>query len=75
MPDQLDNCVDIANTDQSDKDEDGLGDVCDVLAQGGACAGGGATTSWALGLGVALGVLVMLGRRRARLVERDLNRA
>jgi subtilisin-like proprotein convertase family protein len=30
IPDVLDNCPSIPNTDQSDIDEDGLGDVCDI---------------------------------------------
>lgn len=29
IPDQQDNCPDVANTNQSDKDHDGLGDACD----------------------------------------------
>ncbi len=41
IPDLLDNCVDIPNTDQADSDGDGDGDACDVVAQGGACQGGG----------------------------------
>ena len=28
-PDSSDNCVDVANSDQADSDNDGLGDVCD----------------------------------------------
>ncbi|MCC6622569.1 MAG: hypothetical protein IT385_15000 [Deltaproteobacteria bacterium] len=69
IPDQLDNCVDTPNTDQSDKDGDGLGDVCDVLAQGGACAGGGGSTGLALlvvlVLWGALGPIAARLRRRA----------
>lgn len=29
IPDELDNCPDVANSDQSDLDNDGMGDVCD----------------------------------------------
>jgi len=59
VPDSLDNCADTPNTDQSDKDDDGLGDVCDVLAQGGGCAGGGAG-----GELIGLALAVWLARRR-----------
>jgi aryl-phospho-beta-D-glucosidase BglC (GH1 family) len=30
IADPIDNCIDIANTDQSDVDSDGLGDACDI---------------------------------------------
>ena len=29
-PDEADNCIDVANPDQADSDNDGLGDACDV---------------------------------------------
>ncbi|MCA9563444.1 MAG: putative metal-binding motif-containing protein [Myxococcales bacterium] len=59
--DSRDNCVDIPNTDQVDSDGDGAGDACDVLAQGGACQGGGAGGALVL---LAL-ALLMLRRRLA----------
>jgi len=64
VPDTLDNCVDIPNTDQADADRDGVGDVCDALAQGGACQGGRGKDM--LPLGLALVVLVIVRARRAR---------
>jgi len=60
IPDSLDNCVDIPNTDQVDSDGDGDGDACDVVAQGGACAGGSAGVDYLL---LALGVVVIATRR------------
>lgn len=32
IPDAEDNCPEVANTDQADNDHDGIGDVCDTLA-------------------------------------------
>ncbi|MCB9732632.1 MAG: thrombospondin type 3 repeat-containing protein [Deltaproteobacteria bacterium] len=76
--DSADNCPLDANTDQTDIDVDGIGDVCDespgdgIVAQGGGgCAGGNAGGAAAgLGLALALGAAMWLRRRRA--VARDL---
>jgi len=68
IPDRVDNCPDVPNPDQLDRDHDGKGDACAVTGNllgvsGGGCdaAGGG------LGLGAVLAVLalVVLRRRRA----------
>ncbi|MFO0749616.1 MAG: MopE-related protein [Myxococcota bacterium] len=75
IPDQLDNCVDIPNTDQSDKDGDHIGDVCDVLAQGGACAAGGAAWPDAAALALALAWLARLAGRDRRLARSHRRRA
>ncbi len=64
VPDTLDNCVDIPNTDQVDADGDGDGDACDVVAQGGACQGGG-TTSDLASLAVALAFIAIARRMRS----------
>ena len=67
--DDLDNCPDIANWDQADSDEDGVGDACTIIAppivvvDGGNCQAGGAEglTSLALAL---MGLIIGRGRRR-----------
>ena len=41
IADEIDNCIDVANTDQGDVDEDGVGDLCDERDdrdRGGSCA-------------------------------------
>ncbi len=66
IPDPLDNCDGVPNPDQLDGDEDGTGDVCDLLAQGagGDCSGGGAGTGLGLTL-LPLLVTMVIRRRRA----------
>ena len=33
MPDDEDNCPDVANADQRDEDENGVGDLCELLPE------------------------------------------
>lgn len=60
MPDAFDNCPLVANADQADKDDDGVGDVCDLILQSG---GGGCTSAPVMPLAL-LGLLFL--RRQAR---------
>ena len=74
--DLVDNCPDDENGDQEDADDDGLGDACDDDDDGDgyadrlSVAGGGltscASTSPTSLPGLALGALLLLGRRRRR---------
>ncbi|MCH8087016.1 MAG: thrombospondin type 3 repeat-containing protein, partial [Chloroflexi bacterium] len=34
VPDVIDNCPDVVNSDQADADDDGIGDVCDPTPNG-----------------------------------------
>ena len=74
MLDIQDNCVNVPNADQRDKDGDGRGDACDpdvdgngfddnVHVRGGGCAAGGSGSG--LPLALVLGALVARRRRRA----------
>jgi uncharacterized repeat protein (TIGR01451 family) len=69
VPDQLDNCPDVPNPDQADRDHDGKGDACDssnglLGVSGGGCnAGGGG-----LGLGAAFALIALGLLRRRRTV-------
>ncbi len=61
VADQLDNCINIANSDQLDTDHDGSGDVCDATPDGDINAGGGTgSDSGGGGGGGAIEPLLML---------------
>lgn len=71
VADEFDNCINVANTDQSDEDNDGKGDTCDALPTG-TLTGGGNDSGGGGGGGVThpliivlLAGLALLGRRRA----------
>ena len=67
VPDAQDNCVDVPNTDQRDRNSNGVGDACDIfeVAGGGGvnCASGGTPGPLAL-LGMAMAIPLFGFRRR-----------
>ncbi|MFT7581121.1 MAG: MYXO-CTERM domain-containing protein [Myxococcota bacterium] len=63
IPDPQDNCVATPNTDQADADNDGVGDACELVLEGGACSSGGGQPPWAW-LAVLLAGVWLVRRRR-----------
>ncbi len=68
VADPLDNCIDVANTEQSDEDNDGKGDACDAnparIGTGNGSSGGGGGIPHPLTL-MLLASLALLRRRSA----------
>jgi len=60
VADTLDNCIDDPNTDQSDADADGIGDVCDPVDNPASTTGGSDNTGGGGGGQLGLYVLMLL---------------